>query len=157
MSQKPAMDEKDRQMLALLLSKSPIAIVYRPLRTEVSLAGLDLLPEGSRKYEIAPHAELDPIQEALKAKEIAGSDGAVILIPGRAFDTLGTRHGRGGGWYDRFLAHVPIEWERIGFCFDDQFSEDPLPRQPWDEVMDFVAVANRKGDDLILHTTHARS
>lgn len=61
-------------------------------------------------------------------------------MPGRAFDASGTRHGQGGGWYDRFLAEVPKEWLRIGFCYERQFSEEPLKREAWDQAMDAVVV-----------------
>jgi len=37
----------------------------------------------------------------------------VVLVPGQRFDSLGNRHGRGGGWYDRFLAAVPADWIRV--------------------------------------------
>lgn len=142
--------------LSALIARFPVCITYVALPTEVAFR--NIIPElPARTYEIAPSVALDPIQEALKARAVADDDETVVLIPGRAFDALGTRHGRGDGWYDRFLAHTPIEWTRIGFCFDDQFSEEALPLQPWDQVMDFVAVASRSSNRLILHTTHARS
>lgn len=69
-----------------------------------------------------------------------GDRKTIILLPGRRFDARGTRHGQGGGWYDRILSSVPKEWTRIGFCFERQFSKDPLPREAWDQAMDLVVV-----------------
>lgn len=108
-------------------------------------------------YEIPARAAIDPIKEALETIAFANDESACILMPGRRFDASGTRHGQGGGWYDRFLARVPAEWLRIGFCFDDQFSSTPLPRESWDQVMDYVAVVARDTNTLTLHATDARS
>ncbi len=74
-----------------------------------------------------------------------GTTPVVILIPGRLFDITGTRHGRGGGWYDRFLAAVPREWFRVGFCYESQFSAAPLLREAWDQPMDAVCVVGEDG------------
>ncbi len=120
-------------------------ITYVPLRTEVPFLDYVDIPEGARIYEIAPRASLDPAEETKKAMEAVGDRPAAILIPGRSFDPSGTRHGQGGGWYDRFLAQVPRAWFRIGFCYERQFSATPLLRQPWDQPMDAVVVAGNTG------------
>ena len=108
-------------------------------------------------YEIQPRASLDPTKEVARATEIAQKRMVAILVPGRRFDTTGTRHGKGAGWYDRFLEQVPPSWTRIGFCFDDQFSKEPLARQPWDEPMDYVVVVPRSDGAPVLHETEART
>jgi len=60
----------------------------------------------------------------------------VILVPGVGFDQGGGRLGRGGGFYDRFLAHArpPIV---IGVCFDEQLV-DAVPRESHDQRMTIV-------------------
>lgn len=76
--------------------------------------------------------------------QAVGNAPGAVLMPGRRFDAAGTRHGQGGGWYDRFLARVPDEWLRIGFSYDDQLSPTPLIRKEWDQQMDYVVVVSRE-------------
>lgn len=105
-------------------------------------------------YEIAPRAALDPFAEAKNATALAGDKKTAVLMPGRKFDASGTRFGQGGGWYDRFLSTVPAEWLRVGFCYERQFSPEPLERMDWDQIMDFVCVVGEAG--LRVLETNAR-
>jgi 5-formyltetrahydrofolate cyclo-ligase len=139
--------------VASLLSSYQAFVTYEPLRTEVSWSGFVRFPQEAIVESIPPRASLDPAIEARRIQEAVGSNRAALLIPGRRFDAFGTRHGQGGGWYDRFLAEVPREWLRIGFCFDDQFSKDPLPRESWDQAMDYVVVVNRKIGAVSLYSS----
>ncbi len=139
-----------------VIEKCPVIIGYVPLRTEVDFSNLISLPPNDFIYHIKSRAALDPNQEAVHALQAANGRNAIILMPGRKFDSSGTRLGQGGGWYDRFLALVPHTWGRIGFCFEDQFIPEPLPRQPWDQPMDYVAVASRTESVITLYETNAR-
>ena len=139
-----------------LLASTGAVITYVPLRTEVPFRDFLSLPPSILTYEIAPRAALDPFREAEKAIATVGDQQAVILIPGRRFDAAGTRHGQGGGWYDRFLSRVPREWSRIGFCFERQFSSDPLPRESWDQAMDFVFVAKSATEGAFIRASAER-
>ncbi|MEK7510851.1 MAG: 5-formyltetrahydrofolate cyclo-ligase [Patescibacteria group bacterium] len=144
-------------MLDRILKERPFVISYVPVRAEIDFK--NLLPSLERKemYEIRPDATLDPNDEARRAMIIGGDWPTVVLIPGRRFDATGTRHGKGVGWYDRFLAAVPAAWVRIGFCFEDQFSSEALVRESWDEPMDYVVVVPRTGEDPVLYETRARN
>ncbi len=121
-------------------------VTYVPLRTEVPFRDVVSIPDDAVVYEIAPRAALDPFLEADKAMAAVGNRNTVILMPGRRFDAAGTRHGQGGGWYDRFLSRVPAGWTRIGFCYERQFSLDALPRESWDQQMDLVIVLGEAGE-----------
>jgi 5-formyltetrahydrofolate cyclo-ligase len=138
------------------LAKYDVGIGYNPTSMEVS--PFEFLPTLSTKvvYTIQPVASLVPAEVAQKAREFVANSSAFILVPGRRFDATGTRHGKGAGWYDRFLSIVPKEWFRIGFCYDDQFSEEPLVRQAWDQPMDVVYVVNKTSNEMRIYWTHAR-
>lgn len=62
----------------------------------------------------------------------------VVLVPGLAFDAKGRRLGRGGGYYDRFLARESMQRAvKVGVCFSVQIvSEVPVDRH--DVLMDWV-------------------
>lgn len=63
--------------------------------------------------------------------------GDVILVPGLAFDREGRRLGRGGGYYDRFLARADASVEKIGVVFSAGIVER-VPTDPWDQSVDRV-------------------
>jgi len=147
-----------KEEVALTALKERLAIcqafvLYRPLRTEVDANTLFPIPEGARTYRIEPRASLDPREEALRAMEVCKDLPTVVLVPGRRFDALGTRHGQGGGWYDRFLARVPDSWLRVGFCYSDQLSVTPLVRNVWDQPMDYVVVLSRETGDVLVRSS----
>lgn len=60
----------------------------------------------------------------------------VVIVPGMAFDLNGHRLGRGKGYYDRFLPHVP-QAKKIGICFPFQLV-DTVPFESTDISMDLV-------------------
>lgn len=57
-----------------------------------------------------------------------------VLVPGLAFDPTGTRLGRGGGFYDRFLAALGPRTLRVGLAFECQVAQ-ALPRLPHDATV----------------------
>ena len=60
----------------------------------------------------------------------------LAIIPGMSFDPFRHRLGRGKGFYDRLLPHLPNAY-KMGICFDFQFL-DHIPSEEWDVVMDEV-------------------
>ncbi len=57
-----------------------------------------------------------------------------VFVPGLAFDETGLRLGRGGGFYDRFLADASPSMARFGLMFAGQRAKQ-LPREPHDQAL----------------------
>lgn len=120
-------------------------IAYEPLRGEVDWKRFPLLTAPKSETVILPTSkEADPFEWALVCKERFEHARSFILIPGTLFDLHGTRYGKGGGWYDRFLSSVPRTWLRIAVANEDQISQTPLSREPWDELMDLLFICSKR-------------
>lgn len=77
----------------------------------------------------------EPDADACPIHEPGEIDAA--LIPGLAWDRDGHRLGRGGGYYDRLLAHPEWRGFRCGLFFAAQ--ETPsVPREAWDIRLDAI-------------------
>lgn len=66
----------------------------------------------------------------------------LVLVPGLAFDASGGRLGRGGGFYDRFLAWPGLRAVKIGVGFECQIV-GAVERQGHDVGMDAVVTEGR--------------
>lgn len=67
----------------------------------------------------------------------------LIVVPGVAFTPEGGRLGRGGGYYDRFLADLPSRTFRLAFAYPCQMVPT-LPREAHDQDVDLVVVCGFK-------------
>lgn len=72
--------------------------------------------------------------------EIKPGENDVILAPGLCFDADGFRLGKGGGYYDRYLAEHPAF--TVGLC-RHRFFNLGVPRRPWDIAVNCVVTEKK--------------
>ncbi len=130
-------------------------IGYQPLFDEVNYLEYfsSLNPETIMFLPTAEEA--DPFHWADICQKKYSTEIPNVLIPGTKFDLRGTRYGRGGGWYDRFLSQIPNTWLRIGIADISKISPIALERRPWDQPLDWLVVKN--GGDWMVYETGART
>lgn len=61
----------------------------------------------------------------------------LVIVPGIAFDRAGHRLGRGGGYYDRFLAQSQVRATLCGLAFEEQ-TVPMVPVEPHDMRLDML-------------------
>lgn len=150
--------EQSNQLIALLekvpcFQSAKTVLLYYPTHNEVNLLPLVkrykrektlLFPvvhrkknmtacpyEGNEKMHRGKFNIPEPTTEPYTGKV------DLILLPGVAFDTNGNRLGRGGGYYDRYLAQVNKDTILIGVGYDFQLIEE-VPAGTHDKKMDYV-------------------
>ena len=148
-----------RRLLAMdEYAKARTVLTYMALDDEVPTAAInaDATAKGKRLAAPFVHREgrrmearvftprMRPgafgIPESPDAKHIDPAEINFIVVPGRAFDNTGRRVGRGGGYYDRFLAESP-QAVKCALCFECQVMEK-LESRPHDVRVDFIATEN---------------
>lgn len=94
---------------------------------------------STNDMEIGAYGILEPSGDTVSTAELntlALQGKALAIIPGMAFDDKGNRLGRGKGYYDRLLAHLPALY-RIGLCYPFQLLPS-VPTQPSDVTMNEI-------------------
>lgn len=107
-------------------------------------------PDGliSARFGVSEPAEDCP------TLEMRDFEGALMLIPGLAYDDQGYRLGYGGGYYDRFLANLTqagVQITTVGLAFS-VCRTHALPRNPYDIPVNIIIDERRT--DLIHGTQH---
>jgi 5-formyltetrahydrofolate cyclo-ligase len=129
---------------------------YHPLKDEISpYPLLERLGPGQRAvlpwfadrdarmiWREAPAVEPSPwgVLQPAAAAEALPPD--LVLVPLVKADRRGVRIGHGKGHYDRALSHLRaggLTVVTIGLAWDLQISDAPLPADPWDQPLDFIA------------------
>jgi len=125
-----------------------VVVSYIPIENEPNPSFLNQYfppPE----FVIPPQKDADSFKIAEDLRQRFKEKQVCILVPGTVFDEYGTRHGRGRGWYDRFLSHTPRAWIRIGMATPSTFSKKMLVRKPWDEPMDWIGICENNTVHLL--------
>jgi 5-formyltetrahydrofolate cyclo-ligase len=78
----------------------------------------------------------------------------LVVAPALAYDRRGHRLGRGGGYYDRFLASPELHAETCGLAFAEQIV-DRLPAEAHDRPVQ-VVVTDREVLRFAPHAEHGR-
>ena len=127
-------------------------LLYYPIHNEVDLRPLLSKYEGQkvfllpvthrRSMEVRPYegeASMKKGHFGVPEPQTKTYKGAIdlILVPGVAFDHQRHRIGRGGGYYDRFLAKHPLSY-KIGVCYSFQLKKHEVPHTWRDQRMDRV-------------------
>jgi len=94
----------------------------------------------SRPDELRPGRRGVP-EPAAGASLPGDGTGAVVLVPGVAFDVAGGRLGRGGGHYDRVLCGIPAA-VRVGLAYELQLLP-VVPTDEWDVDVDYIVTEAR--------------
>lgn len=92
---------------------------------------------------------LEPSPDA--AEPLNAKKRAVVLTPAVAVDSLGRRIGSGHGYYDQFFQTNP-KAVRVGVVFHIQVSQNPLPAEGWDQLLDWIIT-----DKMILRVSQRSS
>jgi len=109
-----------------LAKRDMVAVILRPADIE-GIASHPDVRSGALGILEVPGAEPVPVSEI-----------DVLLMPCQAVDRAGNRLGKGGGFFDRFLARTDPRAERIVVAFHEQiFDEVPVAEtdQPIDRVV----------------------
>lgn len=109
-----------------------------------AVQGVELLPfqvTGSQDLRRGMLGIWEPVADPLLA--VPPAELTLILVPGLAFSQeLGSRLGRGGGFYDRFLARQDMVARRVGICFEAQLYTH-LPCEEHDAQVDELVTEKR--------------
>ena len=127
-------------------------MVYLPIREEVDTEPLVRAVWDAGKTALAPKVywkdhhmtpiaihSLDEglaegsygIREPIGGKPFPLEEIDLVIVPAVAYDRCGNRLGKGGGFYDRFLASERLRATPCGLAFDEQLL-DSLPVTPQD-------------------------
>lgn len=135
-------------------NKAKTIAVYSALCDEVDLSPLMdtnkifLLPKvesksnmnfykAGEKYKKSDFGILEPYDSELYKKEQVD----LIIIPLICADESRNRIGFGGGYYDRYLSDYT--GFKVGVCFDEQISAEPLPCDKLDIKPDIIVSDKR--------------
>lgn len=132
--------------------KAQTVMLYYPIHHELDLRPLLAKYEGRKTFlfpvthrhdiEVRPYAGEEMMKKGrfgVPEPQTPTYKGTIdlILVPGVAFDEHRHRIGRGGGYYDKFLAKQLLA-TKVGVCYSFQLRKHSIPHTIKDHKMDIV-------------------
>jgi 5-formyltetrahydrofolate cyclo-ligase len=108
-------------------------MIFRPVRS------------AGGPWEQGPFGIPEPGEGAAGEGPGLGDFPALVIVPGLAFDAAGRRLGRGGAYYDRFLAGLDAlgrPFQTLGLCTGCQLVPE-VPVESWDKTMDYLCTGEK--------------
>ena len=154
-------DEEVQEQSALIIAQleqmsafqeAKTVLLYYPIHHEVDLRPLLTKYEGQKTFlfpvthrhsmEVRPYDGEDMMRKGrmgVPEPQTETYTGHIdwILVPGVVFDNHCHRIGRGGGYYDKYLAKHPLA-KKIGVCYSFQLKTHDIPHLWNDHKMDRV-------------------
>lgn len=123
-------DEIDLWPLNDLLCKKGLLLLPGQDHTQLTVFAVEDLSqlEKTRKGLCVPKEDV--------CRPVPLANIAFVLVPALAFDEKGGRIGYGGGFYDRLLAKLQPETQKIGVGFIEQLFTQELPHEAHDIYVD---------------------
>jgi 5-formyltetrahydrofolate cyclo-ligase len=134
-----------------------VVMLYYPVHNEVDLLPLLSKYEGQKTFllpvthrrsmEVRPYDGEDMMRRGrlgVPEPQTPTYKGSIdlMIVPGVVFDQHRHRIGRGGGYYDKFLAKHPLT-KKIGVCYSFQLKKHSVPHR-WNDIrMDRVVTPLR--------------
>jgi 5-formyltetrahydrofolate cyclo-ligase len=117
--------------------------VYLPLICNMNqrLQWVRISQHQLRTRRFAPHRL--GMREPMRSRGLHISRLDIVLMPLLACDTLGTRIGMGGGFYDKTLATAVQQPFRLGLAHEFQRYNGHLKREKWDQPLDGLLTPKR--------------
>ena len=149
--------EQSAQIIAQLeqmssFREAQVVLLYYPIHNEVDLRPLLDKYQGQKTFlfpvthrhsmEVRPYDGEDMMRKGrlgVPEPQTATYKGPIdlILVPGVVFDQHCHRIGRGGGYYDKFLAKQHHA-KKVGVCYSFQLKKHDVPHTCRDQRMDRV-------------------
>ena len=124
-------DEIDTEPLFRRLHGESIEVVLPRVRTADTSLDFVVASDLNRLVP-GPFRLLEPVGPAVPLTSVD-----IVVVPGLAFDKGGARLGYGAGFYDRAL-HA-YAGPMLGYCYDFQLVDGPLPIDPHDRHVTAIA------------------
>ena len=121
---------------ALRLGKRVVLPSVDPSHRELRLYEIRGLNELSPGYMGIP----EPAVPVERERDI--NDVSLVVLPGAAFDTGGSRLGYGGGYYDKLLSRLRRKVPLIALAYEEQLV-DSLPFEPHDITVQMIVTDKR--------------